>query len=71
MLSLLGFAYLLLSSVSSLVAADYHLKEQERDRITKLPGQPENVNFSQYSGYINCGPASRSSPLLLVDRGPG
>lgn len=58
MLSLLGFAYLLLSSVSSLVAADYHLNEQERDRITKLPGQPENVNFSQYSGYIK---------LLTVD----
>lgn len=27
-------------------------KQQERDRITKLPGQPSNVKFSQYSGYV-------------------
>ncbi|KAF6134646.1 hypothetical protein GIB67_002047 [Kingdonia uniflora] len=26
--------------------------EQERDRISKLPGQPDNVGFSQYSGYV-------------------
>eukprot|EP01018_Ginkgo_biloba_P013658 Gb_00678 [translate_table: standard] len=25
---------------------------QEKDRITQLPGQPENVEFAQYSGYI-------------------
>lgn len=25
---------------------------QDRDRITELPGQPENVEFAQYSGYI-------------------
>ncbi|KAJ4720821.1 Carboxypeptidase [Melia azedarach] len=29
-----------------------NLKEQVKDRIIKLPGQPPNVNFSQYSGYI-------------------
>eukprot|EP01018_Ginkgo_biloba_P005827 Gb_35188 [translate_table: standard] len=26
--------------------------EQVRDRITQLPGQPRNVNFAHYSGYI-------------------
>lgn len=26
--------------------------EQEKDRITYLPGQPENVQFNQYSGYV-------------------
>lgn len=26
-------------------------KEQEKDRITELPGQPQ-VNFSQFSGYV-------------------
>ena len=26
--------------------------EQAKDRITQLPGQPSNVNFAQYSGYI-------------------
>lgn len=27
-------------------------KQQERDRITKLPGQPSTAKFSQYSGYV-------------------
>ncbi|KAG4939353.1 hypothetical protein JHK82_045081 [Glycine max] len=27
-------------------------EEQERDRIAKLPGQPENVLFAHYSGYV-------------------
>eukprot|EP01018_Ginkgo_biloba_P005825 Gb_29794 [translate_table: standard] len=26
--------------------------EQEKDRITQLPGQPENVSYAQYSGYV-------------------
>ncbi|KAL6545317.1 Serine carboxypeptidase-like 27 [Orobanche gracilis] len=26
--------------------------DQEKDRITYLPGQPENLGFNQYSGYI-------------------
>ncbi|XP_047322979.1 serine carboxypeptidase-like 27 isoform X2 [Impatiens glandulifera] len=30
----------------------YKDEEQERDRITLLPGQPTNVGFSQYSGYV-------------------
>ncbi|GLJ15423.1 hypothetical protein SUGI_0253140 [Cryptomeria japonica] len=25
---------------------------QERDKITHLPGQPNNIEFSQYSGYV-------------------
>uniref|UniRef100_A0A5B6YLL1 Carboxypeptidase n=1 Tax=Davidia involucrata TaxID=16924 RepID=A0A5B6YLL1_DAVIN len=46
------FTVLLLSSTAiPLVAGDYR-EEQEKDRIIKLPGQPENVDFSQYSGYI-------------------
>ncbi|PIA38591.1 hypothetical protein AQUCO_02700064v1 [Aquilegia coerulea] len=28
------------------------LSDQERDRIKSLPGQPTNVGFSQYSGYV-------------------
>lgn len=27
-------------------------RDQERDRISSLPGQPQNVDFSQYSGYV-------------------
>ncbi|CAI0411689.1 unnamed protein product [Linum tenue] len=28
------------------------LQDQKRDKITSLPGQPENVDFNQYSGYV-------------------
>ncbi|XP_048232099.1 serine carboxypeptidase-like 27 [Ricinus communis] len=28
------------------------LEDQERDKITYLPGQPANVEFNQYSGYV-------------------
>ncbi|KAK7270353.1 hypothetical protein RIF29_23432 [Crotalaria pallida] len=28
------------------------LEDQKRDKITKLPGQPGNVGFDQYSGYV-------------------
>ncbi|XP_054814621.1 serine carboxypeptidase-like 27 isoform X6 [Prosopis cineraria] len=28
------------------------IEEQERDKITHLPGQPKNVGFAQYSGYV-------------------
>ncbi|KAJ0978228.1 hypothetical protein J5N97_013702 [Dioscorea zingiberensis] len=34
----------------ALVAAS--TAEQEADRISQLPGQPMNVEFSQYSGYV-------------------
>ncbi|XP_058728669.1 serine carboxypeptidase-like 27 [Vicia villosa] len=27
-------------------------EDQKRDKITELPGQPKNVGFDQYSGYI-------------------
>lgn len=29
-----------------------YLEDQGRDRIIELPGQPKNVSFSQYSGYV-------------------
>ncbi|XP_010547376.1 PREDICTED: serine carboxypeptidase-like 27 [Tarenaya hassleriana] len=29
-----------------------YLEDQKRDRIRELPGQPRNVSFSQYSGYV-------------------
>uniref|UniRef100_A0A6N2LR22 Uncharacterized protein n=1 Tax=Salix viminalis TaxID=40686 RepID=A0A6N2LR22_SALVM len=49
--SVLSFATLLLSTL-----ADHdHLEEQRRDRIIRLPGQPSNVSFSQFSGYITLG----------------
>ncbi|GLT88888.1 hypothetical protein SLE2022_068970 [Rubroshorea leprosula] len=29
-----------------------YLEDQERDKISSLPGQPKNVQFSQFSGYV-------------------
>ncbi|KAJ4979108.1 hypothetical protein NE237_009888 [Protea cynaroides] len=46
--SVLGFVSLLLCSATSFSIP----KDQEKDRITELPGQPANVNFAQYSGYV-------------------
>nr|GLL23215.1 serine carboxypeptidase-like 27 [Ipomoea trifida] len=40
------FIAILLFSGANLAAG------RERDRISRLPGQPENVTFSQYSGYM-------------------
>ncbi|ESQ49226.1 hypothetical protein EUTSA_v10020705mg [Eutrema salsugineum] len=41
----------LLLTISSCGASSY-VEEQKRDRISELPGQPSNVDFRQYSGYI-------------------
>ncbi|KAL0291217.1 UNVERIFIED_CONTAM: Serine carboxypeptidase-like 22 [Sesamum angustifolium] len=42
------FCFFILSSIPSIFAVP---KEQEMDRISKLPGQPP-VGFSQFSGYV-------------------
>ncbi|KAL0538559.1 hypothetical protein IC582_022706 [Cucumis melo] len=42
--------FLLLSFVA--ISYGSYNAEQERDRITQLPGQPKNVDFAQYSGYV-------------------
>lgn len=49
------FVSLLLCLFVSPLATSADLKypeQQERDKIIKLPGQPSNVKFSQYSGYV-------------------
>ncbi|XP_010486379.1 PREDICTED: serine carboxypeptidase-like 27 [Camelina sativa] len=48
---LLIILLLTISSSSSCCASSY-VEEQLRDRISKLPGQPSNVDFRQYSGYV-------------------
>ncbi|KAM7499162.1 hypothetical protein LguiA_023576 [Lonicera macranthoides] len=40
-------SFLLLGTCHSLSTSD-----QDRDRIKELPGQPTNVGFNQYSGYV-------------------
>lgn len=48
---LLAFVNLCLAS-SIIVANAKQVKHQESDRIINLPGQPANITFSQYSGYV-------------------
>ncbi|KAJ0234036.1 Serine carboxypeptidase-like 27 [Hirschfeldia incana] len=43
---------LLLTLSSSFVSSSTYVEEQKKDRITALPGQPSNVDFRQYSGYV-------------------
>uniref|UniRef100_A0A1D1Y4Y2 Carboxypeptidase n=1 Tax=Anthurium amnicola TaxID=1678845 RepID=A0A1D1Y4Y2_9ARAE len=60
--------------------------DQERDRITELPGQPTSVGFTHYSGYVTVdaragralfywlleSPSRASAPLVLwLNGGPG
>ncbi|XP_057981095.1 serine carboxypeptidase-like 28 [Malania oleifera] len=49
---ILGCCVVVLLSLATAAAGNDGWKEQESDQITALPGQPPNVGFSQYSGYI-------------------
>ncbi|XAR72097.1 Carboxypeptidase D [Bertholletia excelsa] len=71
-----GSIALLLPSISthaaSLNSGDSHW--QKRDRITKLPGEPKNVNFPQYSGYMTSPADKKPAPkplVLWLNGGPG
>ncbi|KAK4778320.1 hypothetical protein SAY87_018507 [Trapa incisa] len=48
-LSAIGLLFLVLSNF---FCPSSSLEDQERDKITALPGQPGNVGFAQYSGYV-------------------
>ncbi|KAJ6772943.1 SERINE CARBOXYPEPTIDASE-LIKE 28 [Salix koriyanagi] len=66
LLHLLNFAALLLSTAAA--TNHGHLEEQRRDKITKLHGQPPNVSFSQFSGYITVDPlAGRALFYWLIE----
>ncbi|PKI74609.1 hypothetical protein CRG98_004936 [Punica granatum] len=44
--------YLVLLFFQTCFSISSVLQDQERDRISELPGQPVNVGFDQYSGYV-------------------
>ncbi|KAJ4971848.1 hypothetical protein NE237_004947 [Protea cynaroides] len=50
LLSVLGFVSLSLLLCSTSCYSFF--KDQESDRITELPGQPANIQFTQFSGYV-------------------
>ncbi|CAK8573198.1 unnamed protein product [Lathyrus sativus] len=47
--SIIFYVVLFLSIENSLTSS---FEDQKRDKISWLPGQPENVGFEQYSGYV-------------------
>lgn len=49
---ILGFIIVCLCLPSNAAATSAIPKQQERDRIIKLPGRPGNVTFTQFSGYV-------------------
>ncbi|XP_020206678.1 serine carboxypeptidase-like 27 isoform X2 [Cajanus cajan] len=46
------FYVVLLLSIFVGICLASPIEDQKRDRVTELPGQPNNVKFAQYSGYV-------------------
>jgi len=46
------------------------LSDQEKDKIDELPGQPPNVDFSQYSGYVTVNQQSGRSLFYWLTESP-
>ncbi|RDX71295.1 Serine carboxypeptidase-like 27 [Mucuna pruriens] len=46
------FYVVLVLSICGVVSLASPIEDQKRDRITQLPGQPKDVGFAQYSGYV-------------------
>ena len=66
-----ALALLLVVSVVAAAAVATGTADQESDRIRELPGQPPNVDFSQYSGYVTVNPArGRALFYWLVEAMP-
>jgi serine carboxypeptidase-like clade 2 len=62
---------LLVVSVVAAAAVATADQERESDRIRELPGQPPNVEFSHYSGYVTVNPArGRALFYWLVEAVP-
>ena len=69
------FYLVLLLSICGVVSLASPIEDQKRDRITQLPGQPKNVGFAQYSGYVTVNEQSERALFYWlveapVSRGP-
>lgn len=58
------FSFVLIETCGSL------LDDQEKDRIFQLPGQPPNVDFSQYSGYVTVNQQSGRALFYWLTESP-
>ena len=63
------YAFLLFSIFIGICLAS-PIDEQKKDRITQLPGQPENVAFGQYSGYVTVNEESGRSLFYWLIESP-
>ena len=63
--SLFVFVFVLFLSCVVLGTSTYLL-----DKIDKLPGQPANVDFDQYSGYVNVNKESGRSLFYWLTESP-
>nr|GMD38621.1 serine carboxypeptidase-like 27 [Ipomoea batatas] len=62
----LCWAFLVLGSCNSSKTTS----DQERDRITYLPGQPLNTEFSQFSGYVTVNEAAGRALFYWLTESP-
>ncbi|KAK3125898.1 hypothetical protein QOZ80_7BG0611130 [Eleusine coracana subsp. coracana] len=44
---------------------------KESDRVDRLPGQPEGVDFAQYAGYVTVDPAAGRALFYYLAEAPG
>ena len=64
-----SFLLVLYLSFIVLGTCDY-LLDQEKDKIDELPGQPTNVDFSQYSGYVTVNQQSGRALFYWLTESP-
>ena len=52
------------------VSSDDAKEQKMKDKIISLPGQPPNLNFSQFSGYVTVDPAAGRALFYWLTEAP-